>query len=268
MQAKLKVELLTHTPNPDSIVAMGGKLCYSPVGIDGIKEKLTDEEIKKFVNILVEMGHGSPLEHAVFTFGIEGVSRSLTHQLVRHRLASYSQKSQRYVREGQFQYVIPKEIESDDVARRLFIEHMVNTQRAYDTLINRLLDEFSLKELTDSGYDIDYNKSFGENLMLANKKKYNELEKLAIENARAVLPNACETKIIVTMNARNLIHFFNKRSCNRAQEEIRGLSDEMLRLVREVAPALFKFAGADCTYGKCGEVAMSCKQPRLDLRVE
>ena len=244
METKLNVEILAHTPNPDEIVAMGGKLCYSTSDIKGTQENLTDKEIKKFVNMLVKMGHESPLEHSTFTFGMEGVSRSLLAQITRHRIASYSVKSQRYVGENQFKFIIPKEIKNDTIAHKVFLDHMKNTQDVYNNITENLYEKY-------------LNDGMGES----------QAEKKAIENARAVLPNACETKIIMTMNARNLLHFFNKRSCNRAQDEIRELSDKMLELVRGVAPSLFKFAGADCTYGKCGEGIMSCNSPRSDLRV-
>ena len=120
----MKVELLRYTPDGEKLVASAAKLCYSPVGISDIEENLDDEEVSKFLNVLVSLGHESPIEHVTFTFAVEGVSRTLTHQLVRHRLASYSQQSQRYVKLEQFEYVIPPSIEKDERAKILFIEAM------------------------------------------------------------------------------------------------------------------------------------------------
>ena len=115
METTLKVKLISHTMNPELVVATAGKLCYSPSNIDDLMEKQTPESIEKFVNMITSIGHGSVLEHTSFTFGIEGVSRSLTHQLVRHRIASYSQQSQRYVKETQFEYVIPQDIKNNPI---------------------------------------------------------------------------------------------------------------------------------------------------------
>jgi len=260
MEANLKVKLLAYTPMADAVVAKSGKLCYYPGGIDELEEELTDEDISRFVSMLADLQHESPIEHAVFTFGIEGVSRSLTHQLVRHRLASYSQKSQRYVREGNFEYVIPKEIKNNPEAKKTFIEAMKNAQKSYDKITEELLLEKIKDFYLSEGKEIE-NMTKDEIIKHCKtnyRKKYNTLEKIAIENARAVLPNACETKIIVTMNARTLLHFFSKRCCNRAQEEIRDLATEMLKLVKEVAPNIFKKAGPSCVNGPCPEGNMTC----------
>ncbi|MDU7111165.1 MAG: FAD-dependent thymidylate synthase, partial [Clostridium perfringens] len=118
----LKVKLLQYTPEPEKTIAAAAKLCYSPVGVDDILENLTDEGAEKFLNMLMSYGHMSPIEHVSFTFAVEGVSRSLTHQLVRHRIASYSQQSQRYVKLDQFEYIVPPAIENDEVAKKLFID--------------------------------------------------------------------------------------------------------------------------------------------------
>ncbi|SET73179.1 thymidylate synthase (FAD) [Natronincola peptidivorans] len=270
MEATLKLKLLAYTPNADAVVAKGGKLCYYPGGIEALEEGLTEEKIGRFVSMLAEMQHESPLEHAVFTFGIEGVSRSLTHQLVRHRLASYSQKSQRYVREGSFEYVIPQDIKNNYKAKKIFIEAMENAQTAYDNMTEELLVEkikafYACKNERIAGEEESIeevlkrsNKEIIQHCRIHFRKECSSLEKLAIENARAVLPNACETKIIVTMNARILLHFFEKRCCNRAQEEIRNLGIEMLKLVKTVAPNIFKYAGPACTYESCPEGNMTC----------
>jgi thymidylate synthase (FAD) len=231
----LKVKLIEHTPNPEKIIAAAAKLCYSSIGIDEIMENVDNESTEKFLNMLMSYGHESPIEHVSFTFGVEGVSRSLTHQLVRHRIASYSQQSQRYVNLKQFEYIIPPEIEKDEKAKKIFIKAMEQSQEAYNELAGILK-----------------NKYINEGLNAPNA------EKKAIEDARYVFPNACETKIILTMNARSLINFFKHRCCNRAQWEIRGLADEMLRQAREVAPVLFKYAGPGCLKGICPEGKMSC----------
>ena len=185
----------------------------------------------------------TPMEHISFTFAIEGVSRVLTHQLVRHRLASYSQQSQRYVRLDQFEYIIPKAIEKDEAAKARFIESMKAAHKAYEDLTEQLKAVY-VKELEESGMD--------------EKKAASAAEKRAIEDARYVLPNACETKIVVTMNARSLMHFFTMRLCERAQWEIRDMALAMLREVLAVAPEVFKQAGPACVTGPCPEGAMTC----------
>lgn len=271
----MKVKLIAHTPNPEEVVAQAAKLCYSHVGVDGIMEKLTPEKIEKFVDHLATIGHESPLEHVNFTFAIEGISRVTTHQLVRHRLASYSQQSQRYVKLEQFEYIIPPEIEKNSYARTIFIKHMEDSQKAYDELVDVLIENKLDKkyptwiEDTEDEYmslsseeQLQLNQNI-RNLWAKNhKKEYFAMEKEAIEDARYVFPNACETKIVCTMNARSLLHFFNVRCCNRAQWEIRAMADEMLKECKKVAPTLFKKAGPDCTFGKCGEGSMSCGHPR------
>ncbi|WP_373897438.1 FAD-dependent thymidylate synthase [Haloimpatiens sp. FM7315] len=231
----LKVKLIEYTPNPERVIAAAAKLCYSASGIDEIAEKLTEENTEKFLNMLVSYGHESPIEHVSFTFAIEGVSRSLTHQLVRHRIASFSQQSQRYVKLKQFEYVIPDSVKADEEAKKIFIETMEKCQEAYNMLSDRLKEKYVNEGMTNSA-----------------------AEKKAIEDARYVFPNACETKIVVTMNARSLMNFFRHRCCSRAQWEIRALASEMLKQVKLVAPVLFKYAGPSCLKGSCTEGKMSC----------
>ncbi|MGD9475561.1 MAG: FAD-dependent thymidylate synthase, partial [Eubacteriaceae bacterium] len=223
METHLKVTMIQHTPEPEKLVAAAAKLCYSTAGADEIMEDLTAENVEKFLNRLMGMGHASPIEHANFTFAIEGVSRSLTHQLVRHRLASFSQKSQRYVNENQFHYVIPPEIKAIPEGEKIFVEGMENAQKTYDQLAEKLMNSH-METLLKEG--------------VSEKTAKNLAEKKAIEDARFVLPNACETKIVMTMNTRELLHFFNQRCCNRAQWEIRDLAIEMLKECRRVAPLL------------------------------
>ncbi|HEX3025628.1 MAG TPA: FAD-dependent thymidylate synthase [Clostridia bacterium] len=239
----MKVELLAYTPEPEKIVAAAAKLCYSPSSISDITEGLTEEKTASFVDMLSQIGHESPIEHASFTFGVEGVSRSLLAQLTRHRIASFSVQSQRYVREDCFEYVIPPEIRGIPRAEAEFIAAMKEDQRHYDSLA-KMLQEKHYQEFLRRGED--------------EKSAARKAEKAAIEDARFVLPNACTTKIIMTMNCRSLIHLFRLRCCNRAQWEIRELTVAMYRLVVQVAPHLFAKAGPSCVDGSCSEGKMSC----------
>lgn len=239
----MKVELLRYTPDGERLIASAAKLCYSPVGISSIEENLDRENMEKFLELLVDLGHESPIEHVNFTFAVEGVSRTLTHQLVRHRIASYSQQSQRYVKLDQFEYIIPPSIEGNPEAKRLFIEAMEKDQEYYNRITQILFD----------GYYKEYIKEG-----LSQREARQKSEKQAIEDARYVFPNACETKIVFTMNARTLLNFFRLRSCNRAQWEIRRLAIEMLKLVKGVYPTLFKNAGPGCINGPCPEGNMTC----------
>lgn len=239
----LKVSLLNYTKNGEETIAQAGKLCYSPVGVDEISKKQDEESIEKYVKMLASLGHLSPIEHISFTFAAEGVSRTLTHQLVRHRLASYSQQSQRYVKLDGFEYIIPPHIMENKEAREIFIRAMEEDQKAYDKLSD-ILTKKHYEDLISDGDD--------------EKSAKRKATKMAIEDARYVFPNACETKIVFTMNARTLLHFFNLRSCNRAQREIRELSDQMLKLVKEIYPNIFASAGPSCVGGPCPEGKMTC----------
>ena len=239
----LNVKLLTYTKDCEKIVAAAAKLCYSSAGIDDICEKLDDESTASFLNRLASMNHESPFEHMSFTFGIEGVSRSLLAQITRHRLASYSVKSQRYVKEGSFAYVVPPYIEDNKEAKEIYIKAMEDDQKTYD-------------KLTEILFDKHYDRLIKEGK--TEKEAKLTAEKTAIEDARFVLPNACETKIVATFNARSLFNFFNHRCCTRAQWEIKALADEMLKLVKEVAPTVFADCGPRCVSGPCPEGAKSC----------
>ena len=239
----MKVKLLAYTPEPEKVISMAAKLCYSSVGVDDIEKNLTDESIDKFLNMLINMGHESPLEHVSFTFAVEGISRACSHQLVRHRIASYSQQSQRYVKLDQFEYIIPKEIEAIDEAKEVFINAMKQDQEAYDKLVD-ILFEKHYNNLINCGKN--------------EKEAKRNAEKKAIEDARYVFPNACETKLVFTMNTRTLYNFLHHRCCERAQWEIRDLAIEMLRLLKEVAPILFKNSGPNCVKGPCPEGKMTC----------
>ena len=216
----MQVKLIRYTPEPDKTVAMSAHLCYSPIGAAEIEENLTDEKVASLVKMLGRMGHTSTFEHVSFTFAIEGVSRVLTHQLVRHRIASYSQQSQRYVKEHDFERIVPPSIARDPAVKARF-----------DELCNAIQGFYN--DMTEAG--------------------------IPAEDARYILPNATETKIVVTMNARSLLHFFELRCCSRAQWEIRELANRMLEEVRQVAPVLFAKAGPTCeTQRVCHEGKMSC----------
>lgn len=239
----MKVELIAHTPDPERVVAAAAKLCYSSVNATDIFDNLTDEKVESFLDMLAGLGHDSPTEHVTFTFAIEGVSRALLAQLTRHRIASYSVKSQRYVSEAMFEYILPPEIEADSEAKEIFIKAMERDMEDYNR-IAEILTEKHYNNMIASGMD--------------EKKAKTAAKKKAIEDARFVLPNACETKMVVTMNVRSLKNFFAHRCCERAQWEIRALADEMLNLVKTVAPNLFKKAGPPCVSGSCPEGTMSC----------
>lgn len=248
----MNVKLLAYTPEPEKTVACAARLCYAAADIDTVYEGLTEEKTASFLDMLNSIGHESPIEHASFTFGIEGVSRSLLAQITRHRIASYSVQSQRYVketnsRESGFPFVLPPEIENIPEAKAEFLAAMEEDARHYQRLTD-LLKEKHEKEFLAQGEDA--------------KSAARKAEKKAIEDARFVLPNACSTKILCTMNARSLMNFFTHRCCNRAQWEIRELATRMLREVRAVAPHLFEKAGPPCLRGACPEGKMSCGKPQ------
>ena len=221
----MKIKILAHTPNPERVIALAGKLCYSQVGIDELNDKISDEQVEKFITKLSDMGHMSPFEHASFTFAIEGISRNCSHQIVRHRLASFSQQSQRYVR-MKGEYVVPPYIYWHEELLLEFNHALEDADRAYNKLVEGLM-------------------------------RYGRTEKEAIEDARYILPSACTTKMEVTMNVRELLHFFKQRCCKRAQWEIREVAKEMLKQCKEVSPILFKNAGAPCS--TCTEGELKCK---------
>jgi len=213
----VEIELISYTPNPEAIVARAASLCYSKKDKEPGKEK-----IKPFIEKLLKMGHTSPFEHISFTFRISGVSRVLSHQLVRHRIASYSQQSQRYVFFEKASYVIPN----------------------------------SIKE---KGLNREFSKKIGEMVDFYHKLVENGIPK---EDARYILPSSFTTRLIMTMNARELLHFFRLRCCNRAQWEIRNLADKMLSIVKNICPNIFLHSGPPCITGPCPEGELSCGKPR------
>lgn len=219
----MEVELLYHTPDPERAIATAARLCYAPVGASELMETMPAERVQSVLSTIMKSGHFSTLEHVSYTFAIDGVSRALTHQLVRHRLASFNQQSQRYVKfKDGLDVVKPSTISANEEASALFDEAVQAAVAAYAKLL-------------DAG--------------------------IPAEDARYLLPNAAETKIVVTMNVRELLHFFELRCCNRAQWEIRELAQRMLDLVRPTAPYVFLDAGPSCVRGACSEGKMTCGRP-------
>jgi thymidylate synthase (FAD) len=224
----MHVELLTHTPEPEQVVAAAARLCYSDASISDLVEKSRADR-QAFLEKITSLGHLSVLEHVSFSFGVEEISRACSHQLVRHRLASYSQQSQRYVSHQQrFAAVTPAS---------------VSAQPELNQRYQQLLDEIHqfYGELLDAG--------------------------VPAEDARFVLPNAATTKIVITMNGRELLHFFSLRCCRRAQWEIQEMAKRMLTLIKPLAPTLFASAGPGCVRGACPEGKMTCGQAS-DVRQE
>jgi len=216
----VNVVLLQNTPEPERLIALAARLCYSPAKIADLQEDISRKDVRRLVRRVLSMGHASVLEHVVFTYGVEGISRATSHQLVRHRIASYSQQSQRYVA-ATFGYVTPETIGEKPLSVK-YEKHMRNGAALY-------------KEMLAAG--------------------------IPPEDARFVLPNATETKILITMNARELHHFFALRLCRRAQWEIREMAEKMLVLANEKAPLLFETAGPGCVRGRCPEGKMTCGDP-------
>ena len=233
-RVKPTVKLVRFTPAPEEMVAAAAKLCYAAQ-----PEQIFDQdqaESAAFVNKLKNLGHMSPFEHAVFTFYIEGVSRAMTHQLVRHRLASYSQRSQRYISHDHFDFVMPPQFEGKTVSDE---NHQQIDAVAYYEETMRLIAERYAR----------LNDALGRTGESSN------------EDARYVLPNACETKIVATMNARELMHFLEERLCLRAQWEIRQVAEIMLELAKNACPDLFRGLGPKCIrHGSCPEGKMTCGQ--------
>ncbi|MCE5200912.1 MAG: FAD-dependent thymidylate synthase [Synergistaceae bacterium] len=216
------VKLIAATPDAAKIVAAAARMCYSPSGAADILDGLDAEKTASFLNMLAESGHMSPFEHVSFTFAIEGISRVTTHQLVRHRLASYSQQSQRYVGMTGQTCIIPPEIECNPEALSLFKKGIEKAWDCYEKLVEMGITK---------------------------------------EDARFILPHGTETRIVVSMNARELHHFFELRLCKRAQWEIRDLARRMLILARNTAPEIFENCGPSCvTRGACAE-ARPCNDP-------
>lgn len=215
----MQVKLLSHTPDPEKIVAAAARLCYSASNIDTLLQ-LDPDAAARLIRKVLGLGHLSVLEHVTCSFGVEGISRACSHQLVRHRVASYSQQSQRYVSHSDpFAAVVPQSISENGALYARYRDLMGQIHTTY-------------AELLDAG--------------------------VPAEDARFVLPNAATTKIVISMNARELHHFFALRCCRRAQWEIRALATQMLHQCRALSPVLFESAGPPCLGAPCPEGSMSC----------
>jgi len=199
----MRVKLLTHTPDPEYLVAVAARTCHSSEVPWG---KMTGEEAKGLIQKLLDLGHESPFEHITFTFAIDGISRACSHQLVRHRMASYSQRSQRYVENSPDEVVAPPSLKRNPEAWEIFNNTMQEIYKAYEEL-GKLVP---------------------------------------LEDARYVLPNAATTTMVCTFNARSLFNFFKLRLCVKAQWEIRELADQMFGIVYSIAPNIFSHVGPDC----------------------
>lgn len=228
----MKVEIISHTPNPKEVIYAAARQCYSSEYAGDIYAKgnsFNKEKITKFIKHLIKKGHLSPLEHVNFTFAIEGISRVCSHQLVRHRLASYSQQSQRYVSMENFKYIIPKTVAGNLKAKEEFNKIIDYLRESYLKLKDILEEEgkFTKEEIN--------------------------------QDLRFILPQAVETKIVVTMNVRELLHFFSERLCLRAQWEIRALAGKMFYLCERALPEVFASAGVKCKVLKyCPEDDRKC----------
>jgi len=225
----LKIKLLRFTADAERLCGTAASTSIKSGSPSDIFEKMDAETAKKKIRRVTGYGHGSVIEHASFTFSIEGVSRAMTHQLVRHRIASYTQQSQRYVTYDTLEsYVTPPSIEKDKKARTNYEQTLAKISETYQNLLKMGIRK---------------------------------------EDARFVLPNAAKTNIIVTMNARELRHFFNLRCCQRAQWEIKQTATEMLKLAKKATPALFENAGPSCVeIGYCFEGKMKpteCNIPQI-----
>ena len=226
----MQVILLAHTPNPDELVAAAARICYRDVAASELLQGEGENLSRKLIAELFRSGHTSTFEHVSFTFGIDGLSRVASHQLVRHRLASFSQQSQRYVKMSHDidAVVIPPAVKANPDALKAFRDCVKTAQDTY-------------KKLVDMG--------------------------VPKEDARFILPHGHSTRLVLTMNARELHHFFSLRLCRRAQWEIHELARKMLVLCRQKAPVLFEKAGPSCIFGRCDE-ARTCGNPYTDLEVE
>ena len=215
----MTVILLKHTPDPERTVALAARVCYSPLTVAELDQELAEADVDRLLKLLLRAGHTSTFEHASFTFGIEG-SRAAPDQLVRHRIASYAQQSQRYVQMDDLACVIPPAVAANPKAKVAFDLALKRVQETYADLL-----------------------SLG----------------IAREDARYILPVGALSRIVATFNARSLHNLFELRCCERAQWEIRAIACEMLSLVRDVAPRLFAKAGPPCeTAARCREGAKSC----------
>lgn len=253
---KPKVEIISHTQCPYDVISVAAKTCYSSMDLDDLMRKFTDAERLKLIKSLEDSKHESPFEHVSITFAISNISRACSHQLVRHRIASFSQRSQRYVDETGFNYFVPVNINSSKNIKEYYTHFMNKVGVIYEELKEDLLNYFieEYRKVQNKEPDTTHIRAF---------------KKMAGEEARYVLPNACSTQLVMTMNVRSLWNFFNLRCCNRAQAEINELAWEMLRQCKKRWPLLFEHAGPDCMNGICKEKpGFSCGRPPFEKMVE
>ena len=253
---KPKVEIISHTQCPYDVISVASKTCYSSMDLDDLMRKFTDAERLKLIKSLEDSKHESPFEHVSITFAISNISRACSHQLVRHRIASFSQRSQRYVDETGFNYFVPVNINSSKNIKEYYTYFMNKVGVIYEELKEDLLNYFieEYRKVQNKEPDTTHIRAF---------------KKMAGEEARYVLPNACSTQLVMTMNVRSLWNFFNLRCCNRAQAEINELAWEMLRQCKKRWPLLFEHAGPDCMNGICKEKpGFSCGRPPFEKMVE
>ncbi|MHB1252630.1 MAG: FAD-dependent thymidylate synthase [Candidatus Humimicrobiaceae bacterium] len=221
----MKVKLIRFTPEPEKLVAIAARLCYSPVGVEDLDKQMDNEAARKLIKFVIKSGHLSTTEHVYFTFAVEDISRVLSHQLVRHRIASFNQQSQRYVKfKDNYEYIVPDSIKQNKEINEKYNNFISSIHSFYEEMLN---------------------------------------EGIEAEDARYILPNSSETKMIVTMNARELLHFFTVRCCNRAQKEIRDLAIKMLKNVKKVAPVIFENSGPNCLRIPCPEGKFTCRKPPI-----
>lgn len=267
----MRVELIAYTEMPYDVIADAAGVCYSQKDIHELIRSTTDTQKLNLIKKLEDSKHESPFEHVSFTFAISGISRACSHQLVRHRLASYSQRSQRYVNESGFGYVVPPEVKKNKQLLLYYDNCMDEISLNYEILKYNIARQKIRKYWIDNGVEIDEIPdnmvSIEEGIKITNEFKdenpvlFNKIMKEAGEDARLILPNACETQLIMTMNVRSLWNFFNLRCCNRAQWEIRELAWKMRDILVSRYPYLFVHSGPDCLTGACKEGNKSCGHP-------
>ena len=256
------VKLMMHTPEPEKLITAAAKLCYSNSTPTQLFDNLTDEDVAKFLDKIMKLGHGSILEHVVFTFAIEDISRVTEIQLCRHRTASPSIQSGRYVRRNPHFY-LPHEIKNDEVAYQLYMEECERATKTYLDLIDRLERVHVSKNLGVSiteTYKLECITEDGESVSVYEKERA-KVEKKALEDARYVLPQALRTHAVYTLDLRNLIHLLSKRKCKRAQEEVREVANQMYTEIEPLLKNISKYIGAPCEFGKCPEGTMTCGKP-------
>lgn len=256
---KADVKLLSYTPEPEKVITAAAKLCYSNSTPSELFERQTDESIEKFINMIMGLGHGSILEHVSFTFAIENISRVTEIQLCRHRTGSPSIQSGRYVKRNPHFY-LPEAIKNDEVAKLIYIQECDRATEAYLQLIDRLELKLVAKNLNRSIDDVIAYRLTKDGSKVYEKERA-KIEKIALEDARYVLPQSLRTHGVYSIDLRNLIHLIEKRKCKRAQKEIREVANQMYEQIKPLLPNIIKYIGAPCETGSCPEGSMCCGKP-------